>query len=119
MDQIHTRIDTPIACRKKVLEAALLATETLKLRDTVLRLDEGKKIFRNQLRGMIKDMQKQMDNLCKSIPELPEEFTQEGKENELQGYQQFIPTKERIEEDLEDIRKRMRALNTNTKIMPS
>ena len=107
MENIHTQIDNPLLLRKQMLEAALVATETLRLRDNMKGFGEEKKIFRTQLKEMLKDMRKEMGAFTKIIPRLPEEFRAAMLESGVASFETLRPSRSNIEKDLLSIRKRL------------
>lgn len=109
MEHVHTRIDAPITLRKHVLEAALLATETGKFKETMQRFADNKKIFRNQLKVLLKQIQTDLETIGKSVPALPPELM--GQPMEREHFEQYMSNEERWEEDLDYIRKRLQALH--------
>ncbi len=121
MRHIHTLIEDPLQLRKKILESALHSTEALKNVDSILQVDGDMRVFRKELKMMVKTLRNSVNKLQLSLPGLPSEFTapqlavNKNDAQEQPPADQIVmalPDRNQIEADLEDIRKKIRMLHT-------
>ena len=124
-DPMYVSIENPVSFRKEILENAIHATEILKDYEHFKLTRDRKTKKLQELRGLVFDMRKTYKDLKNSLPELPEEKTEEQKEvakKELPKVIEEKPVKveppkvpvsreeDSLTKELMDIQRKLRAL---------
>ncbi len=110
MDHIHTRIDRPLELRKNILESAIDASDMLKNFDQLKQIVEDKDLFIGQIKQNLNDFTNEVSKLKDILPPIPEEFNEKAKKaapKKNGKYVAYMSEREKLENDLNDIRKRM------------
>ena len=124
-DPTYVSLENPISFRKEILEDAIHATEMLKDYEHFKLTRDRKTKKLQELRGIVFDMRKTYKDLKSSLPELPEEKTEEQKEVEKKELPKEIEEKpvkveppkvavsreeDALTKELMDIQRKLRAL---------
>ena len=120
---LHTRIDDAMHLRKELLEAALGSTTALKDVELMCTSLGDSHVFRRELKDALRELRLDVVKLKKSLPVLPKEFhgkgdveREERKEFEKTALvkehpRDFLSDRERFEEDLVDIKRKIKDLS--------
>lgn len=116
--KVHTKIDTPLALRKLILESAIDATKLEQYTSGYSTIKKQKLEQQALFKKTIKDIKQLFQKIqIESLPELPEKKQQKekfrpGKTMKKEIHKIEQPTKpDKFEQELEEIQKKLNKLN--------